>query len=96
MKYHRIVPFGTVLAILIYDSNTFTLTPENSDGKSEWGHTAAAGKYQDGSNEHHGYFNHNDGTYLNGLESLVKTMIKAVTSTDTNYTLESIYNSAPK
>lgn len=49
-----------------------------------------------GGNEHHGYFNHNDGTYLNNLESLVQTMIKAATSNDTNYTLESIYNSAPK
>ena len=156
-----------MVSVHFYDPNTFTLTPENSDGKSEWGHTAAAGKYQDGSNEdhvvetfqklqekfiannipvyigeygcvmhktdrsnkfrnyyleyvcraaytynmplfiwdnnstgggneHHGYFNHNDGTYLNGLESLVKTMIKATTSTDANYTLESIYNSAPK
>lgn len=156
-----------MVSVHFYDPNTFTLTPENSDGKSEWGHTAAAGKYQDGSNEdhvvetfqklqdkfiannipvyigeygcvmhktdrsnqfrnyyleyvcraaytynlplfiwdnnqtgsgneHHGYFNHSDGTYLNGLESLVKTMIKATTSTDANYTLESIYNSAPK
>ena len=36
-----------------------------------------------------------NGTYLNGLESLVKTMIKAATSDDTSYTLESIYNKAP-
>ena len=49
-----------------------------------------------GGNEHHGYFNHNDGTYLNGLESLVKTMIKAATSDDADYTLENIYNNAPK
>ena len=49
-----------------------------------------------GGNEHHGYFNHNDGTYLNNMESLVQTMIKAATSDDANYTLESIYNSAPK
>lgn len=48
-----------------------------------------------GGNEHHGYFNHNDGTYLNGLESLVKTMIKATTSDDASYTLESVYNKAP-
>ena len=41
------------------------------------------------------YFNHNDGTYLNDLESLVKTMIKAATSNDASYTLESIYNRAP-
>ena len=49
-----------------------------------------------GGNEHHGYFNHDDGTYLNGLESLVQTMINATTSTDASYTLESVYNSAPK
>ena len=48
-----------------------------------------------GGNEHHGYFDHRDGTYLNGLESLVQTMIKAATSDDTTYTLESIYNRAP-
>ena len=29
------------------------------------------------------------------MESLVKTMIKAVTSDDKTYTLESVYNSAP-
>ncbi|MBO4721056.1 MAG: glycoside hydrolase family 5 protein [Prevotella sp.] len=49
-----------------------------------------------GGNEHHGYFNHNDGTYLNGLESLVQTMIKAATIDDADYTLESVYNKAPK
>jgi len=49
-----------------------------------------------GGDEHHGYFNHNDGTYLNNMESLVQTMIKAATSDDANYTLESIYNNAPK
>ena len=49
-----------------------------------------------GGNEHHGYFNHDDGSYLNNLESLVKTMIKAATSDDASYTLESIYNNAPK
>lgn len=156
-----------MVSVHFYDPHTFTLTPENSDGKSEWGHTAAAGKFQAGSNEphvvetfqklhekyvsknipvyigeygcvmhktsrsnlfrkyyleyvcraaytfgmplfiwdnnsvgggneHHGYFNHNDGTYLNGAKSLVQTMIKAATSDDANYTLESIYNNAPQ
>ena len=155
-----------MVSVHFYDPNTFTLTPDNSDGKSEWGHTAAAGKFQPGSNEehvvetfrklhekyisnnipvyigeygcvkhktnrsnlfrnyyleyvcraaytygmpliiwdnnsqgagneHHGYFNHNDGTYINGSEPLVQTMIKAATSDDTNYTLESIYEKAP-
>ena len=156
-----------MVSVHFYDPNTFTLTPEDNGGKSEWGHTAAAGKFQAGSNEehvveifkklqekyiannipvyigeygcvmhktnrsnlfrnyyleyvcraahtynmpailwdnnatgggneHHGYFNHNDGTYLNRMESLVKTMIKATTSNDASYTLESIYNNAPK
>lgn len=49
-----------------------------------------------GGNEHHGYFNHNDGTYLNNMESLVQTMIKAATTDDNSYTLESIYATAPK
>ena len=47
-------------------------------------------------NEHHGYFNHNDGTYLNNSESLVQTMIKAATSEDENYTLQSVYDKAPQ
>ena len=156
-----------MISVHFYDPNTFTLTPENKDGKSEWGHTAAAGKYQDGSNEshvtetfqqlytkfvvnnipvyigeygcvmhksdrsnlfrnyyleyvcraahaynmplclwdnnsqgggneHHGYFNHNDGTYLNNMGPLVATMIKAATSDDAAYTLEFVYNNAPK
>ena len=159
-----------LVSVHFYDPNTFTLTPENSDGKSEWGHTAAAGKSQDGSNEEHVvetfqklqekfiaknipvyigeygcvlqktdrsnlfrnyyleyvcraahtynlplciwdnwdgktigggnerhyYINHNDGTWYSGMEPLVKTMIKAATSDDISYTLESVYNSAPK
>ena len=49
-----------------------------------------------GGNEHHSYFNHHDGTYLNGSQSLVQTMIKAATSDDADYTLETVYNKAPK
>ena len=158
-----------MVSVHFYDPNTFTLTPENSDGKSEWGHTAAAGKFQSGSNEehvvetfqklqekfiaknipvyigeygcvlqttdrsnlfrnyyleyvcraahtynlplciwdnwdgstgggneHHYYISHNDGTFYPGMESLVQTMIQAATSDDESYTLESIYNNAPK
>ena len=156
-----------MVSVHFYDPTTFTLTPENSDGKSEWGHTAAEGKYQassnedhvvevfqnlqdkfvannipvyigeygcvmhksdrsnrfrnyyleyvcraahtyhmplciwdnnqtGGGNEHHGYFNHNDGSYQSGMEALIKTMIKAATSDEAGYTLESIYNNAPK
>lgn len=155
-----------MVSVHFYDPNTFTLTPEDSNGKSEWGHTAAAGKYQPGSNEehvndvfsqlrakfiennipcyvgeygcvmhksdrsnrfrnyyleyvcrcafynglpmiiwdnnvtgggneHHGYFNHNDGTYQNDAESLVKTMIKATTSNEAGYTLDAIWAKAP-
>lgn len=156
-----------MVSVHYYDPSSFTLTPQDKDGKSEWGHTAAAGKYAEGSNEehvvetfkklqekfiannipvyigeygcvmhtndrsnlfrnyyleyvcraahtynmpiviwdnnsigggneHHGYFNHSDGSYINGLESLVQTMIKAATSDDASYTLETIYNNAPK
>lgn len=159
-----------MVSVHYYDPTNFTLTPENSDGKSEWGHTAAAGKAQAGSNEEHVvetfqklqekfiaknipvyigeygcvihksarsdlfrkyyleyvcraahtynlplfvwdnwdgktigggnerhyYINHNDGTYYGSMESLVKTMINAATSDDASYTLESIYNNAPK
>ena len=40
--------------------------------------------------EHHAYFDHEDGSWRDGTEAIVKTMIKAITSTDENYTLESI------
>ena len=156
-----------MVSVHYYDPSNFTLFPQNDDGKSEWGHTAAAGKYAEGSNEehvndtfrrlqekyvannipvyigeygcvmhttsrsnlfrnyyleyvcraahtynlsvilwdnnttgggneHHGYFNHNDGTYLNNLGPLVQTMIRAATADDLTYTLETIYASAPK
>ena len=156
-----------MVSVHYYDPNTFTLTPENEDGKPEWGHTAATGKYQEGSNEehvvetfqklretfiannipvyvgefgcvmhttersnlfrsyyleyvcraahlyglptiiwdnnvagsgneHHAYFNHSNGSYQNGQEPLVQTMIKAATSDDESYTLRSVYNKAPK
>lgn len=40
--------------------------------------------------EHHSYFSHNDGSWMENQETIVKTMIKALTSTDESYTLESI------
>ena len=49
-----------------------------------------------GGNEKHGVFSHSDGSYINGQEQMVKTMIKAATSDDKSYTLESIYNNAPQ
>ncbi len=156
-----------MVSVHYYDPSNFTLSPEDTHGKSEWGHTAANGKYEQGSNEehvvdtfkrlqekfvannipvyigeygcvmhandrsnlfrnyyleyvcraahqynlplfiwdnnsvgagneHHGYFSHDDGSYLNNLESLVQTMIRAATSDDASYTLESIYNNAPQ
>jgi len=155
-----------MVSVHYYDPSSFTLTPDDTGGKSEWGHTAAAGKYAAGSNEdhvvdtfqklqkkfvannipvyigeygcvmhktersnlfrnyyleyvcraahtygmplciwdnnsvgsgneHHGYFNHTDGTWINNMESLVQTMIKAATSDDAAYTLESVYEKAP-
>jgi endoglucanase len=156
-----------MVSVHYYDPSNFTLTPEGEYGKSEWGHTADAGKAENGSNEelvtetfrklkekfidkgtpvyigeygcvmhtndrsnlfrnyyleyvcraahtygmplciwdnnsvgggneHHGYINHNDGTYLNNMEQLVQTMIRAATSDDASYTLESVYAKAPK
>lgn len=156
-----------MVSVHFYDPNTFTLSPENRNGKSEWGHTAAEGKFQRGSNEdhvvdvfsklyekfitknipvyigeygcvmhktdranmfrhyyleyvcrvahtynmplciwdnnvrgggneHHAYFDHNDGAYQDGMESIVQTMIKATTSDDATYTLDVIRNKAPK
>ena len=48
-----------------------------------------------GGDEHHGYFNHNDGSYVNNAQQLVQTMVKAATSDDASYTLESVYSKAP-
>ena len=157
-----------MVSVHFYDPSNFTLTPENNGGFSEWGHTAAAGKADAGSNEdhvvetfqklqekfiannipvyigeygcvmhksersnlfrnyyleyvcraahtynlplciwdnwdgsigggneHHYYISHNDGSFYPGMESFVKTMIKAATSDDASYTLESVYNKAP-
>lgn len=40
------------------------------------------------------FVNHTDGSLYNG--GLMELMVKAATSTDTTYTLESVYNKAPK
>ncbi len=46
--------------------------------------------------EHMGYINHGDGTYSTETSKmLIETMVKAVTTTDPSYTLQSVYNSAP-
>lgn len=49
-----------------------------------------------GGSEHHAYFNHADGSWCDNHEAIVKTMVKAATSNDATYTLESIYARAPK
>ena len=156
-----------MVSVHYYDPTNFTLTPENNDGKTEWGHTATEGNYVAGNNEehvikvfqklyqtfiatdipvyigeygcvmqktergnlfrkyyleyvcraahtyhlpliiwdnnqpgsgneHHAYFNHSDGSYHSGMQSLVQTMIKAATSDDSSYTLQSIKNNAPR
>lgn len=49
-----------------------------------------------GGPESHGYFNHLDGSWAHSsAETLVPIMVKAATSTDASYTLESIYSKAP-
>ena len=47
--------------------------------------------------EKHGYIDHGTGAYLdNKAEQLVGLIVKAATTKDAAYTLESVYNSAPK
>jgi len=46
--------------------------------------------------ECHGYFNHGTGAFVDAEgEKLIGIMVKAATTTDADYTLESVYNSAP-
>lgn len=43
-----------MVSVHFYDPSNFTLSPyDNAYGKSEWGHTATAGNYEEGSNEEH-------------------------------------------
>ena len=42
-----------------------------------------------------GYIDHASGAWLNDSETLVPTMIKACTSTDSSYSLQTIWNKAP-
>ena len=47
--------------------------------------------------ECHGYFNHPTGEYINNAEEMIGVMVKAVTNTESGYTLDWVYdNSAPK
>ena len=46
--------------------------------------------------EKHGYFDHGTGAFVDAkAENLIGIMVKAVTTKDPNYTLESVYDSAP-
>ena len=46
--------------------------------------------------EHHGYLNHGDGGYMSDrAKEIIDTMVKAVNCDDENYTLQSVYDSAP-
>ena len=46
-------------------------------------------------NEANGYLDHANGQWLNDSETMVPTMIKACTSTDSSYTLQTIWNKSP-
>ena len=46
--------------------------------------------------ESHGYIDHGNGEYISDSEEAVKAIVKAWSSTDPGYTLESVYNNAPK
>ena len=46
--------------------------------------------------EHHCYINHGTGAYMNTGEEPVKAMVKAWSTTDKSYTLQSVYDNAPK
>ncbi len=46
--------------------------------------------------EKHGYFDHGTGAFVDDkAKTLINLMVKAVTTKDPDYTLESVYNSAP-
>ena len=46
--------------------------------------------------ELHGYINHGTGAYIGNSKEIVDLIVKAATNSDESYTLESVYNSAPK
>lgn len=46
-------------------------------------------------NEANGYIDHETGAWLNDSETLVPTMIKACTSTDSSYTLQTVWDKSP-
>ena len=46
--------------------------------------------------EHHPYIDHGTGDYIGHSKEIVDIMVKAMTSSDANYTLDSIYANAPR
>ncbi|MBO4761118.1 MAG: cellulase family glycosylhydrolase [Bacteroidales bacterium] len=46
--------------------------------------------------ECHGYIDHGTGGYMGDSEEIVKLLVKGMLSEDPSYTLESVYNKAPK
>ena len=46
--------------------------------------------------ERHGYIHHGTGEYVNGSKEIIDVMVKAMFSGDQGYTLQSVYDSAPK
>lgn len=52
-------------------------------------------KTTDSDGESFGYIDHANGAWLNDSETLVPTMIKACTSTDSSYSLQTIWSKAP-
>ena len=46
--------------------------------------------------EHHGYINHGTGGYIGNSKEVIDLMVKAMTTGDSGYTLQSVYDKAPK
>ena len=46
--------------------------------------------------EHHAYIDHGNGSFIGHSEEPVKVMVKAMNSTDKDYTLKSVYDNAPR
>lgn len=46
--------------------------------------------------EQHGYIDHGTGGYIGNSKTVIDLMVKAMNSTDKNYTLQSVYDKAPK
>ena len=46
--------------------------------------------------EHHGYINHGTGGYIGNSKEVIDLLVKAMNSSDKDYTLQSVYDSAPQ